>query len=85
MNKNSRPPVISYISSVGIVITLRGLEVSLVVEGVTQVRMLIVFAGQGLFPGPPLGQQLPLLAVPPLHTPVLEPDFDLKNVKVKNK
>ena len=51
---------------------------SLVVEGVTQVRMLIVFAGQGLFPGPPLGQQLPLLAVPPLHTTVLEPDFYLR-------
>ena len=40
--------------------------------------MLIVLAGEGLFPGASLGQQLPLLAVPPLHTTVLEPDFYLE-------
>ena len=51
---------------------------SLLVERITQVRMLIVFTGQSLLSGAPLGQQLPLLAVPPLHTTVLEPDFDLE-------
>ena len=51
---------------------------SLLVERITQVRMLIVFTGQSLLSGSPLGQQLPLLAVPPLHTTVLEPDFDLE-------
>ena len=48
------------------------------VEGITQIRMLIVLTGQSLFSGSSLGQKFPFFAVPPLHTAVLEPDFDLE-------
>lgn len=46
---------------------------------VAQVRVGVGFGGQRLFAAAPGGQQLPLLGVPPLHPPVLEPDLHLQN------
>ena len=37
----------------------------------------LYLGGQGLFPGAALAEQLALLAIPPLHPPVLEPDLHL--------
>ena len=46
-------------------------------QRVTQVRVLIVLAGQSLLSGASLTEKLPLLAVAPFHSPVLKPNLNL--------
>ena len=48
------------------------------IQRVTEVRILIVLAWQCLFSGASLRQQLPLLAVPPLHPTILKPNLHLE-------
>ena len=50
------------------------------VEGVAEVWVLIVLAGQRLLPAAAHAQQLPLLAVTPLHSTVLKPNLDLVKI-----
>lgn len=45
---------------------------------VGQIWVRVVLIGQRLFSCAAAGQKLALLAVAPLHSPVLEPDFDLE-------
>ena len=51
------------------------------VQGVAEVWVLIVLAGQRLLPAAAHAQQLPLLAVTPLHSTVLKPNLDLVKQK----
>ena len=50
----------------------------LLIDRIRQIRIRVVLGRQSLLPAPAGSDQLPLLRVPPLHSPVLEPDLDLK-------
>ena len=52
-----------------------------VAVGVAQIGIRVVLVRQGLLARAPSGEELALLAVAPLHAPVLEPDLHLKNKK----
>ena len=46
---------------------------------VGQVRIWIVFGWKGLLSTSAVSDELSFLGIPPFHSPVLEPDFDLKD------